>query len=174
MIAYLLAVTFSVNQKTRKATNQNIAGDLKLRFPIKKQGKLFAEGDPVDSDSCYAAYLVVYNGLEYVKGDKIKGQQTLDSKNVKIQAVTAPQIEAFQKECAATAIKDGECDKVVIALNPEAIGEDDQKNFKEKCEIKDPSPAGGDDTGSAGNFTFSLSNLLLFLSLALVDFYFHL
>jgi hypothetical protein len=167
MIAFILIITLSVNLK-EKEVRKNLVAENKIDVIAKKQVKTFATGDPVDSADCYAAYLVVYNGLATTK--RIKGQPNLGSNNLRITAVTQAQIASFKEECAATAVAGSDCEGVVDGLDLSNIGATDQASFKAKCEVENPNP--DDGTGDAGDITFGLSNLLLLLSMVLAYFYF--
>jgi hypothetical protein len=167
MIAFILVITLSVDLK-KKQVQQNLVAENKIDVSIKKQVKPFAPGDPVDSEDCYAAYLVVYNGLAKTK--RIKGQPKLTSNNLRLTTVTQPQIDAFKEECAATAVAGSDCEGVVDGLDLSNIGANDQKSFKDDCEVENPNP--DDGAGDVGDITFGLSNLLLLLSMVSAYFYF--
>jgi hypothetical protein len=167
MIAFVLVFTLSVDLKERKMVLKNQMGKRKNNVINKKEKTHFASGDPIDSENCYAAYLVVHNGLEFT--EKIKGQIISKSKDLKFRAVTADQIDALKTECAATAVAGGACETALTGIDTEAVKAGDQKAFKDDCEIENPSPVdGGDDdvgAGDVGNNTFKISNLLFISSI---------
>jgi hypothetical protein len=180
-IALLAIVIFS-------KPNHKVYGKKKVNLSKKS---LLAEGDLVDSEECYEAYVALRdtegtdpddNGNDDDNDDDDDSSSRKKGKKVSIKLNTekhkpkqkrfketlAQLLTAFKEECAATAAKEA-CALLIGKFEGGTATSEETLTFPNVCGVADPN-AGG--TGSGGFSSSKVSILLMALGLTLANIYF--